>query len=172
MDVESLRFAQVVRVALVMVTAPVSCWQAAREVPVIGDAIAGVLGKVLDRAWPDPVEKAKMAIAIEEMRQNGDFRALDAELERSRQQVEVNKVEAASPDRFVSGWRPAIGWVCACALGWHYIGRPIASWTLLMTGADQPIPAVELGDLWVVMLGMLGLSGMRSYDKAKGTALH
>ena len=136
----------------------------------VGDLIAGVIGKVLDRAWPDPAQKAQAAIALEELRQAGEFKAIDAELERSRQQTEVNKVEAGSSDPFVSRWRPFVGWVCGTALAWHYIGRPLADWVLLLTGGTTPIPEVELGDLFVVLLGLLGLGGMRSVEKIKGVA--
>lgn len=136
----------------------------------IGDAIAQVIGKVLDRAWPDPAQKAQAAIALEELRQAGEFKAIDAELEAMRQQTAVNQVEAANPDRFVSGWRPAVGWVCASALAWHYIGRPVASWALLMSGGDQPIPQVELGDLFVILCGLLGLGGLRTVEKLNGAA--
>lgn len=134
----------------------------------IGDAIAQVIGKVLDRAWPDPAQKAQAAIALEELRQAGEFKALDAELQAMQMQADTNKVEAANPDRFVSGWRPAVGWVCASALAWHYIGRPVASWALIMAGGDTPIPEVELGDLLVILLGMLGLGGLRTAEKFKG----
>jgi len=137
---------------------------------VIGDAIAQVIGKVLDRAWPDPAQKAQAAIALEELRQAGEFKAIDAELEAMRQQTAVNQVEAANPDRFVSGWRPAVGWVCASALAWHYIGRPVASWVLLMSGGDQPIPQVELGDLFVILCGLLGLGGLRTVEKLNKAA--
>ena len=136
----------------------------------IGDAIAQVIGKVLDRAWPDPAQKAQAAIALEELRQAGEFKAIDAELEAMRQQTAVNQVEAANPDRFVSGWRPAVGWVCASALAWHYIGRPVASWVLLMSGGDQPIPQVELGDLFVILCGLLGLGGLRTVEKLNKAA--
>ena len=108
----------------------------------VGDLIAGVIGKVLDRAWPDPAQKAQAAIALEELRQAGEFKAIDAELERSRQQTEVNRVEAASADPFTSRWRPFVGWVCGTALAWHYIGRPLADWVLLLTGGTTPIPEV------------------------------
>jgi hypothetical protein len=85
-------------------------------------------------------------------------------------QTDVNKVEAASSDPFTSRWRPFIGWVCGSALAWHYIGRPVASWFLLMTGAEAPIPEVELGDLLVILLGMLGLGGLRTAEKLRGVA--
>jgi len=134
----------------------------------VGDLIAGVVGKIIDRAWPDPQQKAQAALAIEQMRQAGEFKAIDAELERSRQQTDVNKTEAASTDRFVAGWRPFIGWVCGSALAWHYIGRPMADWVVLLTGAHAQIPAVDLGDLIVILLGMLGLGGLRTTEKIKG----
>lgn len=136
----------------------------------VGDLIAGVVGKVIDRVWPDPAQKAQAAIALEEMRQAGEFKLIDAELERSRQQTDVNKAEAQSVDRFVAGWRPFIGWVCGSALAWHYIGRPVADWLLLLTGNATPIPAVDLGDLIVILLGMLGLGGLRTTEKIKGVA--
>jgi len=55
-------------------------------------------------------------------------------------------------------------------LAWHYIGRPLAGWVLLLAGNSTPIPAVDLGDLIVILLGLLGLGGLRSYDKRFGTA--
>jgi hypothetical protein len=136
----------------------------------IGDAIAGVVGKVIDRAWPDPAQKAQAALELEKLRQEGGFKEIDAALEAARMQTEVNKIEAASSNVFVSGWRPATGWICAAALGWHYIGRPLCDWAILMTGSTVVIPQVEVGDLLVVLLGMLGLGGMRTAEKMKGVA--
>lgn len=136
----------------------------------IGDAIAGVIGKVIDRAWPDPAQKAAAAQALAELQQAGEFKMIDAQLEAARMQANVNATEAASPDRFVAGWRPFIGWVCGSALAWHYIGRPLLSWGLLMAGVSEPIPEIEVGDLLVVLLGMLGLGGFRTAEKIKGVA--
>lgn len=136
----------------------------------IGEAIAGVIGQIITRVWPDESQKAAALLEIEKLKQAGEFKAIDAELEAMRMQAEVNKVEAASSDRFVSGWRPAVGWVCASALAWHYIGRPVASWMLLMTGGDTPIPAVELGDLFVILCGLLGLGGYRTIEKLNKAA--
>jgi hypothetical protein len=136
----------------------------------IADAIATLIGKVIDRAWPDEAQKAEALLAIEKLKREDEWRKLDAELEQARMQTDVNKVEAASSDPFTSRWRPFIGWVCGSALAWHYIGRPVASWFLLMTGAEAPIPEVELGDLLVILLGMLGLGGLRTAEKLRGVA--
>jgi hypothetical protein len=143
-------------------------WAALKGEPMIGDAIATVVAKVIDRACPDESKKAEAMLAVEQLRQAGTFKDIDAELERSRQQTAVNQVEAASVDPFVSRWRPFIGWVCGCALAWHYIGRPLADWLLLVTGATTPVPQVELGDLIVILCGMLGLGSMRTVEKLRG----
>lgn len=134
----------------------------------IGDLIAGLLGKVIDRAWPDPSQKAQIALELEKMRQAGEFKALDTELAAMQMQAEVNKVEAGSSDPFTSRWRPFIGWVCGLALTWHYIGRPICGWLLLMSGNSIEIPSVDLGDLIVILLGLLGLGGLRTTEKIRG----
>jgi hypothetical protein len=136
---------------------------------VITDAL-GIGLKILDRIIPDAGAKAAAQLELMKAQQAGDLAELNAELERSRQQTDVNKVEAASADPFTSRWRPFIGWVCGSALAWHYIGRPFASWLLLMTGADTPIPEVELGDLLVLLCGLLGLGGLRTAEKLKGAA--
>jgi len=135
----------------------------------IADAIAGVVGKIIDRAWPDPAQKAVALLELEKMKQAGEFKQLDADIQAMQMQADVNKVEAASTDPFTSRWRPFVGWVCGSALAWHYIGRPMAGWVLLLAGNSTPIPAVDLGDLIVILLGLLGLGGLRSYDKRFGT---
>lgn len=134
----------------------------------VGDLIAGLLGKVIDRVWPDPTQKAQAALELERMRQAGEFKAIDAELQAMQMQADVNRVEAGSSDPFTSRWRPFIGWVCGFALAWHYIGRPLAEWVLLMAGKNIEIPAVDLGDLIVILLGMLGLGGLRTTEKIRG----
>jgi len=136
----------------------------------IADAIAGVVGKIIDRAWPDPAQKAAALLELEKMKQAGEFKQLDTDIQAMQMQADVNKVEAASTDPFTSRWRPFVGWVCGCALAWHYIGRPLAGWALLLAGNETPIPAVDLGDLIVILLGLLGLGGLRSYDKLHGTS--
>ena len=136
----------------------------------IGDAIASVIGKVIDRAWPDPAAKAQAAQALAELQQAGEFKQIDAALEAARMQSEVNKVEAASPDRFVAGWRPFIGWVCGAAFAWHFIGSPVAVWLAAMAGSTATMPNIEMGDLFTLLLGMLGLGSMRTVEKLKGAA--
>ena len=136
----------------------------------VGKTVAGLFQTIISRVWPDPADAARAAQAMAELEQAGEFRRLDFALQEMQMQVDVNKVEAANPSIFVSGWRPAVGWICSLAMFWHYIGRPFATWILLLNDIKTEIPAVEMSDLWVVLLGLLGIGGMRSYERAKGVA--
>ena len=78
-------------------------------------------------------------------------------------QIEVNKAEAASRNFFVSGWRPFIGWTCGFALLYNVIFSP------LLEGLGYQMPVVDPSLLYPVLLGMLGLGGMRSFDKRSGS---
>ncbi len=87
----------------------------------------------------------------------------------NRAQLEVNKVEAKHNSIFVAGWRPFIGWVCGLAFGWHFIGQPVALFVVALTGTQiPPLPEFDMGTLLTVLGGMLGIGGLRTYEKQKG----
>jgi hypothetical protein len=124
--------------------------------------IAPILGNVLDRFFPDKEKAAQAQRAIE-----------SALLENAAQinlaQIEVNKVEAASRSVWVSGWRPFIGWVCGVALAWHFVGVPVTIFFIAWAGAEVPeLPAFDMNSLMTVLMGMLGLGGLRTFEKMKG----
>ncbi len=85
-------------------------------------------------------------------------------------QIEINKVEAASRSVFVAGWRPFIGWSCGAAMVYSYVAQPILAFALAQSGHLVDLPRVELGEMMPVLLGMLGLGGMRSFEKLKGVS--
>lgn len=122
----------------------------------IDDAVAAGL-KVLDKFIPDPAAKAK---AEDELR--NALQAWD------KQQTDVNAIEAANANVFVSGWRPMIGWSCAFAFAFLYVVSPIISWGLLLFGKNVPLPSFNADALMSMTFGMLGLAGMRSWEKYKG----
>jgi hypothetical protein len=124
----------------------------------IDDAIAAGL-KVIDKFVPDPAAKAK---AEAELR--ADLLASD------RAQMEVNKAEAASGSVFVAGWRPAIGWVCAAAVAYTYLLVPVGMWLSFLVGKPIAKPPVLDANLWELMFAMLGLGGLRTFEKIKGVA--
>ena len=85
-------------------------------------------------------------------------------------QLDINKAEASNPSVFVSGWRPFIGWVCGSACAWNWIGLPIAKAGLLLAGVTLTISPADISEMMPVLMGMLGLGGLRSYEKVKGVA--
>ena len=124
--------------------------------------IAPILGNVLDRFFPDKEKAAEAQRAIE-----------SALLENAAQinlaQIEVNKAEAQHRTIFVAGWRPFIGWVCGVALAWHFVGVPVTIFFIAWAGAEVPeLPAFDMNSLMTVLMGMLGLGGLRTFEKMKG----
>jgi|TARA_R100001224_G_scaffold97971_1_gene68179 hypothetical protein len=82
-------------------------------------------------------------------------------------QLDINKTEAAHRSVFVSGWRPFIGWSCGVALAWSYVVTPILTFILAQTGYLVELPSMNLGEMMPVLMGMLGLGGLRTFEKFK-----
>jgi|SRR6185369_1006039 len=131
-------------------------------VPVI-DSILGIGEKLIDKLIPDPKQKADAILKLKELEQSGDLAVIAG-------QIEINKIEAASPLTFVSGWRPAIGWVCATALAFQLVGSPILSWASTLAGHPVVPPVLNVELLTTLLIGMLGLGGMRTVEKLQGVA--
>ena len=125
-------------------------------IPVVSSAAQKLLDLI-----PDPNARAK---AAEEYKRA----VLDAANKAEADQREINRAEAASNSTFVAGWRPAIGWVCALALGFQYLLRPLCAWAAGVWWPNTPpLPGLDDG-LWQLMFGMLGLGGLRTIEKTKG----
>lgn len=124
--------------------------------------------KIIDRVWPDPAQAAAAKLELFKAQQAGEFKEMDQAFEIAKAQIGVNQVEAGNGAVFVSGWRPAIGWVCAAALAYQYLLRPLVSWGVLAAGHSlPPMPGLD-ENLWQLMMGMLGLGGLRTFEKVKG----
>ena len=85
-------------------------------------------------------------------------------------QLDINKTEAAHRSLFVAGWRPFIGWSCGVALAYTYIVQPILTFGLAQSGYLVDLPAVDISQMMPVLMGMLGLGGLRSWEKVKGVS--
>lgn len=111
----------------------------------------------IDKIWPDKseAEKAQLAAAVSIV----------------QGQIDVNKAEASNPSMFVAGWRPFIGWVCGSALAYTYVGYPFLLWILSVwkPGVVPPVLGND-GMLYELMFGMLGMGGLRTFEKVKGVA--
>lgn len=133
------------------------------------DIIAGPIFKIIDKVIPDPQAKAQAQLQLLQMQQAGEFKELDAQLEMARNQTDINKIEAASPNLFVSGWRPAMGWACVAIFVANYIGAPLLAWLSPVFHIPPP-PRLDIGEVLPVLLGMLGLGTLRTQEKLKGAA--
>lgn len=128
-----------------------------------------VIGTILDKLLPDPKAAADAKLKALELAQRGELAALDAEVRLAMGQLEINKAEAQSPSLFKGGWRPATGWVCVFGLGYTYFARPLLPWVMGLWGVEvAPLPAIDTGELMVLLGGLLGLGGMRTIERVNG----
>lgn len=145
--------------------------------PILGAAIGTVISKaaekvglVIDRLVPD---KAK----AEEIKRETERELMRAAVSGDLAQIELNKIEAANPNLWVSGWRPAIGWTCATGLFLQFIFFPLFQWFFEIavyvqceTACVFPKPPMLSDMLFELVLAMLGMGALRSFDKYTGVA--
>ena len=116
--------------------------------------------KILDKVIEDKDQKNALAHEIATMAERHAQ-------ELAKGQLEVNKAEAAHKSLFVAGWRPFIGWICGVAMLANFLLIPMANFVLDLSGSTNTIPLIELETMMPVLMGMLGLGAMRSYEKVK-----
>lgn len=127
-------------------------------------ALVGPVTGLLDKFIEDKDQKVALAHEISTM---ADRHAQELALA----QVEVNKAEAASSSVWKGGWRPFVGWVCGTAFAYHFVIQPLAIFGLAAYGMEVPeLPNFDMGQLMTVLMGMLGLGGLRSFEKFKKVA--
>lgn len=136
--------------------------------PILGGILDAGL-KILDKVIPDPAAKQAAQIELLKLQQAGEFKALEADLQLALAQTKINEVEASAPDVFRGGWRPAAGWVCVAGLAYQFLFQPLAAWSGGIHGWAPP-PVLDLGDLYGLLFGMLGLGAYRSFERLKGKA--
>jgi len=119
------------------------------------DIVAGIIDKVAGHVDKFTLDKEEKAQLIQEI---------------NKAQIEVNKVEAGSSSLFVSGWRPFIGWTCGVALCYHFILQPFLMFVLLSAGKSMELPVFQMETLTTILMGLLGLGGLRTYEKVKRSA--
>lgn len=129
------------------------------SITAIASLLIGPIAELLGKVIPDKDAAAKLAQEIATLAERQAHEQIIA-------QLQVNQAEAQNPSIFVSGWRPFIGWTCGVAMAFNYVAIPI------MEAADvvANIAPLDLEVMMPVLLGMLGLGGMRSYEKRNGVA--
>lgn len=129
--------------------------------------LAPMIGPIIDKALDLIPNKNERARARESM---------EAELQRAiesaaEQQNKINLVEAGSSSVFVAGWRPFIGWVCGAGIAWAFIVQPVAVWYIsIFHPGINTLPQIDTDTLFQLVLAMLGMGGLRTFEKMKGVA--
>ena len=126
----------------------------------LGSLVGPVTG-LLDKFIEDKDVKNKLAHDLSTMAERHAQ-------ELAKGQLEVHKTEAAHKSLFVAGWRPAIGWICGLGMASNFLVIPIANFVLALTGSTILIPLLDTGEMMPVLMGMLGLGAMRTYEKKQG----
>lgn len=117
--------------------------------------------EILERVIPDKAAAEKAKIEME-------AGLLNAANQVNLAQIDVNKAEAQHRSVWVAGWRPGIGWVCTAGLAWAFIGQPVAEWSLTLRGIEAELPQLNLDYLMELVLAMLGMAGLRTFEKLRG----
>ncbi len=118
---------------------------------------------VISNFKADPLELAKLEVTMAQTQATLDAAIYTA-------QARINEIEASSADKFTSRWRPAIGWICGAAYAWEFVLQPLLSFSLAAAGVPvviSALPTLDVSELSMVLMGMLGLGAMRSWDKRK-----
>lgn len=126
-------------------------------------AVAGLAETMINRIWPDPAARASAEAQLIKAQ-------MDAALAGVQQQIDINKIEAANSNVYVAGWRPGIGWACGAAFALHFVVLPVLGWLAVLFGHDPIVIPFDMDTLMTVLMGMLGLGGLRTFEKVRGVA--
>lgn len=126
-------------------------------------AIAGLADTLINKIWPDPAARASAEAQLIKAQ-------MDAALASVQQQIDINKIEAASTNVFVSGWRPFVGWACGAAFAGHFIVLPLLNWIVQLFGHAPIVVPFDMDTLSTVLMGLLGLGTLRTVEKVRGVA--
>lgn len=126
-------------------------------------SIADLAKSVINKIWPDKSEQEKQQMAIA-------LTAMQNEMSLAQGQMDTNKIEAANPSLFVSGWRPFVGWVCGSACAWNWVGLPVAKAVCGFFHYELPVQPADLTQMLPLLMGMLGMGALRTYEKLNNVA--
>lgn len=126
-------------------------------------AVSELIRTIVDKVFPDKtqIERDKIALAMQQAQ--NEYNANTA-------QSDINKIEAASANLFVSGWRPGAGWVCVLGFGVQFLVAPLMTWITTLLGHAVTFPQLDMTTLVPLLMALLGLGGMRTYEKINGIA--
>ena len=128
----------------------------------LASLVGPIVNKFVDRI-PDGNERARAKESLERELVEAANSAMLA-------QTESNAVEAQHKSIFVAGWRPFIGWVCGVGIAWSMVVQPVAQWAMIAWGDGTELPTIDTSYLMELVTAMLGMSGLRTFEKMRGVA--
>ena len=128
----------------------------------LASLVGPIVNKFVDRI-PNGNERARAKEALEK-------ELVDAANSVMLAQTEINAAEAQHKSIFVAGWRPFIGWVCGVGIAWAMVVQPVAQWAMIAWGDGTELPTIDTSYLMELVTAMLGMSGLRTFEKMKGVA--
>jgi len=137
-------------------------------VPII-DGLLSLGTTLIERIFPDKEKADAAKLELLKMQQQGELAQLQAETQLALKQGDINVEEAKSENLFKSGWRPAVGWVCALSFAAKYLGGPAIFVAAQYFNHPVVLPPIDMTEMMPLLFGMLGLGAYRTYEKVKGT---
>jgi len=126
------------------------------------------VAKIIGLFKIDPTVALSKQVELQEIQLGMQRDAAAAIAQQLHDQSAVNQAEAANSNVFIAGWRPFIGWVCGAGLATQFILAPFITWIAALCKHPVQFPALDMGTLLTLLLGMLGLGGMRTFEKVNG----
>lgn len=127
-------------------------------------SLIGPVSDLLKQVIPDPNARKEAEEKLELLEQSGELQVILG-------QLGINQTEAAHKSLFVAGWRPFVGWTCGVSLAYNFVLYPFLQFVCVLVMDSPPeFPVLDTGELMTVLLGMLGLGGLRTYEKYKGVS--
>lgn len=125
------------------------------------------VSRLLDKIIPDPQARAKAQMELLKTGRELDLEELRLAISADTAQTAINQEEAKHRSLFVAGWRPFIGWVCGVAFAYHFIAQPVLAFIIANNGQEVALPVFEMQQLTTVLMGILGLGGLRTIEKIR-----
>ena len=128
--------------------------------------LASLVGPLVDK-FVDRIPNSNERARAKEDLEKG---LVDAANQVMLAQTEINKAEASHASIFVAGWRPFIGWVCGVGIAWSMVAQPVVQWAIIAWGDGSDLPVIDTSYLMELVTAMLGMSGLRTFEKMKGVS--
>jgi len=125
----------------------------------VGNVFTSIREAITGEKIKDPLEMAKISLQLSQLEQMAN-----------EGQISINKIEAAHSNLFVAGWRPFIGWICGIAIAYTFVLHPMIEWGIALSGSHATAPKLNVDTLYQLVLAMLGMATLRTYEKKQQVA--